>query len=452
MGDYTVVANPWNGDHVAITIGDPKRVLSSIKQKLNALSPSAVGKSCCIYRVHEKFRKINEYAYTPEIVSIGPFHHGKLGLLAMEDHKLRYMNVLLERTSKHEAKLKECVDSVSILEEEARKCYSEPIAFDSEKFVEMMVVDGLFIIELFGKSAGVLKTERDDTIFNNIWCMPSLVRDMILLENQLPMFVVERLFEIVKNDQPKRLIDERSLGEWSLNELALRFFDPLMKREDDVIKKQCKKKGKHFLDLLSKTFRDIPKGGTEKHSLKLIPSVTELRQAGVKFKIGNKKGSFLDIKFVDGIMTIPPILVQDQTGTLFRNFIASEQCCDRKTTYMTSYAFFMDSLIDSANDVAFLRRRQIITNCLGHDEDVSSLFNKLCSEVTLVNLYYSKLCEDVNKYYSERRHFWQATLRRDYFHNPWAIISFSGAILLLLLTLIATIFAVLAYFDPKSKS
>ncbi|KAL5714329.1 hypothetical protein ACHQM5_016308 [Ranunculus cassubicifolius] len=449
MDGNHVAANQSNSDYIAVPIDDPDGILSSLTQKLDGVSPSLIGKDCCIYKVPVKFRKIHEKAYTPEIVSIGPFHHGKIGLLDMEDHKLRYMKMLLDRTHNFKTKLKDCVESIRNCEGGARKCYSEPITLDSGKFVQMMVVDGLFIIELFGKSAGVLKTERDDTIFNNIWSMPSLVRDMILLENQIPMFVIQRLFDIVKDQNSPS--EERSLGEFSLNELALRFFDPLMKREEEAIKKYFNKKGvKHFLDLLSKTFHDLTERQTKKQILKHIPCVTELRQAGVKFKIGSKTGSFLDIKFADGVMTIPPILIQDQTDILLRNLIAFEQCRDRKSTYMSSYAFLMDSLIDSPNDVAFLRQRQIIINCLGHDKDVSVLFNKLCSEVTVVNLYYSKLCEDVNKYYSERRHFWQATLRRDYFHNPWAIISFAGAILLLLLTLTATIFAMLSFFVHKS--
>jgi hypothetical protein len=36
---------------------------------------SEVWSECCIYKVPDKLRKVNEEAYTPKLVSIGPFHH-----------------------------------------------------------------------------------------------------------------------------------------------------------------------------------------------------------------------------------------------------------------------------------------------------------------------------------------------------------------------------------------
>lgn len=39
------------------------------------------------YRVAPKLRSVNEKAYTPQIVSVGPLHRGKLELQAMEDQK-----------------------------------------------------------------------------------------------------------------------------------------------------------------------------------------------------------------------------------------------------------------------------------------------------------------------------------------------------------------------------
>lgn len=41
------------------------------------------------YRVAPKLRSVNEKAYTPQIVSVGPLHRGKLELQAMEDQNMR---------------------------------------------------------------------------------------------------------------------------------------------------------------------------------------------------------------------------------------------------------------------------------------------------------------------------------------------------------------------------
>ena len=54
---------------------------------------------CYIYKVHDRLRRQNERAYEPEILAVGPYHHGKGNLRIMEEHKLRYLKLLLERTN-----------------------------------------------------------------------------------------------------------------------------------------------------------------------------------------------------------------------------------------------------------------------------------------------------------------------------------------------------------------
>ncbi|XP_060674803.1 uncharacterized protein LOC132804440 isoform X2 [Ziziphus jujuba] len=50
-----------------------------------------------IYKVPNKLRKIRPAAYTPQLVSIGPFHHGVSNLKAMEHYKAKYMEKFLRR-------------------------------------------------------------------------------------------------------------------------------------------------------------------------------------------------------------------------------------------------------------------------------------------------------------------------------------------------------------------
>ncbi|KAF8392727.1 hypothetical protein HHK36_023076 [Tetracentron sinense] len=448
MGDGTNDASQQNegGDYSSIEIGNlNKQLLASVIKKLDSVPPSAIGETCCIYRVHEKFRKINKNAYTPDTVAIGPFHRGEERLKAMEEHKLRYVRALLAQTTTPDRKLEECIKAMSRLEERARKCYSEPINLDSHEFLEMLLVDGLFIVELFCKSSNEVPTGRDDPIFNTVWGMPNIVRDMILIENQLPMFVLECLFN---------LTTVPSQGGRSLTELALLFFNSLMPRDESVLKKYSNCEGKHVLDLIGNTFHNSPRKEEPKpnsnQAWKFMPCVMELRRAGVKFKKGSMVGSFLDIKFSNGVLEIPPLLIQDKTETLLRNLIASEQSYNGHATYITSYAFLMDGLINSAEDVKFLRHQEIIMNYLGDDEDVSSLFNKLGNEVILLDFNYAGVCDQVNAYYKTRWNVWRAMLKRKYFHSPWAILSFIAAIVLLILTFTGALFSILSFLVHKS--
>ncbi|KAI3850481.1 hypothetical protein MKW98_000291 [Papaver atlanticum] len=299
--------------------------------------------------------------------------------------------------------LEECIVYIKRIEDEVRKCYSEPINLSSDEFVELMVIDGLFMIELFRKYAHIgNKIERGDPIFGKSEDLMDSVVDLVLLENQLPMVVLDCLFNV--------LALKKELNGETLNFLALRFLDQLIPRGEKVIYTNftgCEVK--HILDLLCKTyFHNLPEAGNaKKNSCISIPSVTELKRVGVKFVVGSTNGSFLDIKFKDGVMEIPPMVIKYETDTLLQNLIAYEQCSDGKVPYyMTSYRLLMDSLIKSGQDVRVLRKHGIVTSPLT-DEDVAynftHRFNELCSEVTLTIFYYSELCEKVNSYYGTRR-------------------------------------------------
>jgi hypothetical protein len=81
---------------------------SNMKELLKSLEPP-LSPECCIYRVPNNIRKWNEEAYTPQVISIGPLHHGDKRLKNMEKIKVRYFKRFVEK-----AKL-EVEDLVSII-------------------------------------------------------------------------------------------------------------------------------------------------------------------------------------------------------------------------------------------------------------------------------------------------------------------------------------------------
>lgn len=140
------------------------------------------------------------------------------------------------------------------------------------------------------------------------------------------------------------------------------------------------------------------------------------------------------------------------TKSLFSNLIAFEQCHIDSTKDITSYIIFMDNLINSSEDVSYLHYCGIIEHWLGSDAEVADLFNRLCQEVFFdpKDSYLSKLSDEVNYYYSRRWNALKATLKHRYFNNPWAYFSFFAAVILLVLTLVQSFYAVYAYYKPPS--
>ncbi|XP_021735043.1 UPF0481 protein At3g47200-like [Chenopodium quinoa] len=455
----------------------------SIKEKLERASNDDVAGSwtkICIYRIPHFLRdqglgEEKEKAYVPQVVSIGPYHRGSQRLQSMERHKWRALHYMLKRKRQS---IKLYLEEMQELEDKARACYEGPLSLTSNEFVEMLVLDGCFILEFFrGYTEGFenLGYERNDPIFAMRGMMYSIRRDMMMIENQIPLFVLDKLILLQLGDQNQKSV---------IADLAIIFFDPLSPIDEPLTARQMTKlksslhtnavafhplsdqAGLHCLDvfrrsLLRKGPEAVPRHWFRKWSRRnlvadhrrtqLIHCVTDLKESGIKFK-KRKTDRFWDIKFKNGVFHIPRLLVHDGTKSLFLNLVAFEQSHLDCTNDITAYVVFMDNLIDSAQDVNYLHYCGILEHWLGNDAEVADMFNHLCREVVfdINDSYLAKVSEEVNRYYDHRWNAWRASLKHKYFYNPWAVISFLAAVFLLLLTGAQTFYSVFAYYEPPN--
>uniref|UniRef100_A0A2N9IQ01 Uncharacterized protein n=1 Tax=Fagus sylvatica TaxID=28930 RepID=A0A2N9IQ01_FAGSY len=421
---------PLSRDHVSVEIQEDSLV-SPIKEKLETKSTST-----CIYRVPD--HKENDMAYIPDKVSIGPFHHGSVTLQVMEDHKWRYVHALLNRKPNLEASLDQCVKALRKLENRARRCYSEDTGHTSNEFVEIMLVDGCFIIELFFKYAYKSLRRRSDPIFSTPGMLFDLRRNMMLLENQIPYFILQRLFQIVPIPRQCNL---------SLLELAFRFFKSMIPGDPKALWEKNDQEGNHLLDFIFHCFLPTyprvasKEGETQQQGL---DCATHLQHIGIRFKKAATK-SLLDIKFVNGVLEIPPLKFHKCTEILFCNLIALEQCYCDYTQHITSYAFLIGSLIHSEKDVKLLGRKQILIYDEHAEKEVSELFKKLCRNEELKDSYYNGILEHMKEYKRTSLHVWWKNYKRSSLKNPASLMVFILAILLPVLTVVGAFFSVLSF-------
>ncbi|XP_026415782.1 uncharacterized protein LOC113311126 isoform X2 [Papaver somniferum] len=162
--DYIV---PMAGKDVSLVVDD-------LIGKLVAVPTRLWGSQVCIYKVHEKLHAVSSPSvYVPAVVSIGPIHYGNAKLKGTEEVKLYYISDVLTQRGKKDtnsatALLRKCFESIKKLEKEIRECYAEPILLESKEFIEMMVVDGLFIVGLF-QNYRVEPLRDDDPLAHNPW-------------------------------------------------------------------------------------------------------------------------------------------------------------------------------------------------------------------------------------------------------------------------------------------
>lgn len=103
-------------------------------------------------------------------------------------------------------------------------------------------------------------------------------------------------------------------------------------------------------------------------------SFIALTEAGVIIEKG-KDCPPLDVRSEGRELQIPPLCIDDYKGTLFRNMVAFEQCHRECRPDVTSYLFFFDGLINSADDVELLHHKEVIQHSLGSNKEVATLVN-----------------------------------------------------------------------------
>ncbi|KAF5456713.1 hypothetical protein F2P56_026160 [Juglans regia] len=415
----------------------------SMKTELESLS--RLSSECSIYRVPERLRRAKEKDYTPQVVSIGPLHHGRESLKAMEEHKMRYLKDFIERSQES---LEFYIKVVEEEEVRLRSCYAETIPFRCDEFVKIIVVDTAFIIEVLLRSYFPELQDRDDRIFYKQRMIQDVWSDMQLLENQLPFFILADLFKLSKVTIPYQLGKRPSIVELSYNFFKERMLlavtkDNLMKFNSD--------KFEHFVDLLRKLY--LPSQARKERKLQTLtmPCMTELQQAGVRFEVGSSSNVF-DIEFVKGILKIPKLIICGETELSIRNMVAFEQChCDKN--YINDYVVIMDRLVNTHKDVDLLVEYGIVENRLGDSNEAAILINKLADGVVVEfeEFYFAGLSEDLNTYYRRPWHRWKANLKQNYFNTPWAIISVIAGFILIILTLIQSVCSVISVVFDKQK-
>uniref|UniRef100_M1CDC7 Uncharacterized protein n=2 Tax=Solanum tuberosum TaxID=4113 RepID=M1CDC7_SOLTU len=382
-----------------------------------------------------------------------------------------------------------CISALEKKKDEALKCYDDNLDNDIvDNFLEMLLLDGCFVVEFIREYYATEEKEEEDqeeeedndNIINLEWMKKQVCRDMVLLENQLPFFVLTMLHDMTKHHKEvsflymvrKTLLDTFPKAKFippsEIHNFNTERFNHLVhvihmfcrpSDHHDGMKDKQNKNASTPKECCKITFCDnvlqLTKSKETPKVLGLwdcyhIPSVTELYDAGVRFiRVGyvqekkEDKTTLFDIKFEKGLMKIPCFAIEDTMETFMRNLIAYEQHSSKVDVYpyFSNYAHIMTQLIGSHRDVKFLRKEKIILKDIGDDKQVASIFKKLSDGVEITSFYYIKECSKLIQHCDKPWSQMKASLRHNYFSSPWVGASTVAAITLLVLTVIQTVLA-----------
>jgi len=150
-------------------------------------------------------------AYTPQSVSIGPYHHWRSELYDMERYKLASARRFQKRINgrKFEPVV---VEEFKKYDWQIRSCYHKFIDYKEETLAWIMALDATFLLECLqfyvrhaDKSSDVdvkqlgrvLHPTGTGSTHNSIF------RDLMMLENQLPLFLLQNLLELQLGSKAK---------------------------------------------------------------------------------------------------------------------------------------------------------------------------------------------------------------------------------------------------------
>ncbi|XP_021807841.1 putative UPF0481 protein At3g02645 [Prunus avium] len=155
-----------------------------------------------IFNVPKALLASDPDSYIPQEVAIGPYHYLRPELYEME----RYKVAAAKRTQKQLQCLKfqDLVEQLKKLEPRIRACYHKYLDFNGDTLGWMMAIDASFFLELleiYGAKEGRVLTRVSSRMSHLVDVSGSksahhaILRDLVMLENQIPLFVSRRTLE-----------------------------------------------------------------------------------------------------------------------------------------------------------------------------------------------------------------------------------------------------------------
>ncbi|XP_023514999.1 putative UPF0481 protein At3g02645 [Cucurbita pepo subsp. pepo] len=169
-----------------------------LEEKDNGVEDNEV--KVCIFNVPKPLMAIDPNSYTPNEVSIGPYHHWRVELYEMGRHKIaaakRAQNRLQSRN------FRDLVDKMTKYEQKTRACYHKFLNLNSETWAWMLAMDASFLLE-FLQTCTITKEYSLSRTSSKLSCSVdydgrkptdnAILRDIVMLENQIPLFILRNM-------------------------------------------------------------------------------------------------------------------------------------------------------------------------------------------------------------------------------------------------------------------
>lgn len=147
----------------------------------------------CIFSIPATLASFRPEAYMPQLMGLGPYHHGDPDLYDMERYKLAAATRLQKRFKTLE--FEQLVDKLMEFECEVRSCYHKYLDIEGNTLMWIMAIDGLFLLEFLTNKVDSEAAHLVDSAGKKLY-HDSILSDVMLLENQIPFFLFSKIRSI----------------------------------------------------------------------------------------------------------------------------------------------------------------------------------------------------------------------------------------------------------------
>lgn len=433
--------------------------MSKLQGRLNEISHQSSPK-CSIFLAPRTLTGPHKEPYDTLFVGIGCYYISERIVLS---YQIIYLKPFLKRAEQIHMDLFSLLEFVNEKIPQILEHYSDSVQYIAPTYVgaererriyqvtECILINSAFLIELCRRHTYHPSQDSEYRPLSNEISkqINDILRDILLLSNQLPFFIIKELYWLVYKPCPG--------GSPYFTHFVCEFLGLEDRSKLEIDPDTNEAKCHHLLDLMRSYYAPsnigtiIDVDECRKRRYIVSPTATALYEAGIKLQVApnNNTSELLDIHFDKAkripTLIIPKLWTEDQTMSLFRNMIAYEQCMCFDINYINDYHYFLDCLIDTPRDVELLVCAGIIENCLGY-EVLCGMFNGMSRncKIDWQKYIYAGLSEQLNDHCKNNWNRHKATLKNKYFAHPWAMISLIYATILLLLTIIQVTTGILA--------
>ncbi|XP_052166197.1 UPF0481 protein At3g47200-like [Oryza glaberrima] len=364
----------------------------------------------------------------PTFVALGPYHHGKPHLQKTEELKHAAAHYLCMKSGRS---VEEVYAKVLAVAGEARGCYDNDdnavAQFSDDEFAEMMFLDGCFLLKYMSSDYGCsLLTNR--MVLSTGLC---ILRDIMLLENQIPWLVLDAL-----------------MSTFSIRMTVVHMFLEMIRsgfigsfRKGDIGRWADENSRPPHLLGLARSYliigigmppheeEGIVDGDGDGGTFSIASSAVELKEIGIRvtpskeewFTYMNLKTDKLALHLL-GELSLTPFFLNDFTACWLVNMAALEACTATDPIsddgfIISSYLSLLAMLMDKEEDVHELRAKGLIHSFFSNKE-MLAFFKGFERHLRLGSRYFT-IIQQIEHYKRNKR---ASIVIHKLVYNNWRII------------------------------